>query len=55
MAFATVAGGMPLTAPLDVHFAEGESIHTEDGYKFADESLGTLFRNFGLKNLKGRA
>ena len=36
-------------AQLDFHFAKGETIHTENSYKFTDESLRTLMRDSGFE------
>jgi dimethylhistidine N-methyltransferase len=35
-------------AQLDLHFAKGETIHTENSYKFTDESLRTLMWDSGF-------
>jgi dimethylhistidine N-methyltransferase len=37
------------TANLDVHFAKGERIHTENSYKFTDASISTLLREAGFE------
>jgi dimethylhistidine N-methyltransferase len=36
-------------AQLELHFAEGETIHTENSYKFTDESVRTLMRDSGFE------
>ena len=36
-------------AHLDVHFAKGERIHTENSYKFTDETIRILLRDAGFE------
>jgi uncharacterized SAM-dependent methyltransferase len=36
-------------ADLDLHFMRGETIHTENSYKFTDRSIQTLLRDVGLE------
>ena len=36
-------------AKLDVHFAEGETIHTENSYKFTQDSIRALLDDAGFK------
>jgi dimethylhistidine N-methyltransferase len=36
-------------AKVDVHFDKGESIHTENSYKFTDATLRTLLRDVGFE------
>jgi uncharacterized SAM-dependent methyltransferase len=36
-------------ADLDVDFAKNERIHTENSYKFTDESIRNLLRNSGFE------
>jgi uncharacterized SAM-dependent methyltransferase len=36
-------------ADLDLHFMQGETIHTENSYKFTDRSIRTLLRNVGFE------
>lgn len=36
-------------AQLDLHFAQGETIHTENNYRFTDESITTLIRDSGFE------
>jgi dimethylhistidine N-methyltransferase len=36
-------------AKLDVHFAEGETIHTENSYKFTEDTINTLLEDTGFK------
>jgi L-histidine Nalpha-methyltransferase len=37
------------SAELELHFRNGESIHTENSYKFTDNSLDTLLSDSGFK------
>ena len=37
------------SAKLELHFREGETIHTENSYKFTDKSLGALLSDSGFK------
>ena len=34
-------------AELNLHFMRGETIHTENGYKFTDQGIRTLLREVG--------
>jgi L-histidine N-alpha-methyltransferase len=36
-------------AQLDLHFGDGETIHTENSYKFTDSSLGALLSDSGFE------
>jgi uncharacterized SAM-dependent methyltransferase len=36
-------------AQLNLHFVKDETIHTENSYKFTDESVRTLFRDADFK------
>ena len=36
-------------ADLDLHFMQGETIHTENSYKFTDRSIRTLLRDVGFE------
>ena len=36
-------------ADLDVHFAKGERIHTENSYKFTEKTIGILLRDAGFE------
>jgi L-histidine Nalpha-methyltransferase len=36
-------------ADLDLHFTQGETIHTENSYKFTDRSIRTLLRDVGFE------
>ena len=36
-------------AELELHFRKGETIHTENSYKFTDESLGALLSDSGFE------
>ncbi len=36
-------------AQLDLHFSKGETIHTENSYKFTDETVGCLMRDSGFE------
>ena len=36
-------------AELELHFKKGETIHTENSYKFTDETLGTLLSDSGFE------
>ena len=36
-------------AGLDLHFGEGETIHTENSYKFTDKTLGALLSDSGFE------
>ena len=36
-------------AGLDLHFGDGETIHTENSYKFTDKTLGVLLSDSGFE------
>ena len=37
------------SAELELHFREGETIHTENSYKFTDNTLDALLSDSGFK------
>ena len=36
-------------AKLEIHFKQGERIHTENSYKFTDATIGVLLRDGGFE------